>query len=84
MQGLIESEVPTGSSAGSPDRSRGWPLVLALAVHARQQATGAPHGLTAALQGERVVTLGLPPFVPSDAARLQELRMDGIADFRLD
>jgi hypothetical protein len=55
----------------------------ALAVRARQLEIGAPHGLIAALQGERVVGLGLPPFVAPDAARLRELRMDGIGDFHL-
>lgn len=57
---------------------------LALAVHARQQETGAVHGLVAALQGQRVVELGLPPFVPLDAARLMELRGDSIMDNRLE
>jgi hypothetical protein len=55
----------------------------ALAMRERQLETGAPHGLVAALQGERVVGLGLPPFVAPDAARLLELRMDGIGDLRL-
>jgi hypothetical protein len=51
---------------------------LALRVHEVQRQTGAPHGLVAALQGERVVALGLPPFAASDAPRLRMLRGDEI------
>lgn len=53
---------------------------LALAVNARQRETGAPHGLIAALQGERILTLKLPPFTAPDVARLRELRVDGVAE----
>jgi hypothetical protein len=57
---------------------------VAFAVHARQLETGAPHGLVAALQGERVITLRLSPFVVPDMERLKSLRMDGIADRSLE
>lgn len=56
---------------------------LALAVNERQRATGAPHGLIAALQGERVITRGLQPFRVLDPERLIELRMDGVGDLLL-
>jgi hypothetical protein len=52
-------------------------LQLAMRVHQRQQATGAAHGLAAALQGERVRMKGLPLFAPSPAA-LRLLLTDSI------
>jgi hypothetical protein len=53
---------------------------LARAVHERQRATGAQHGLIAALQGERVLLRGLPPWVPAGAALLPLMRADSIGD----
>jgi hypothetical protein len=42
-------------------------LQLARRVHETQRANSAPHGLVAALQGERVVLRGLPPYAPGTA-----------------
>jgi hypothetical protein len=53
---------------------------LARQVHAAQRAHGAPHGLVAALQGERVVLRSLPPFAPAAASPLLLLRTDGIGE----
>ena len=53
---------------------------LARRLHEAQRANGAPHGLVAALQGERVVLRGLPLFALPSPARLAALRADSIGD----
>jgi hypothetical protein len=52
---------------------------VALLVRDLQKTTGAPHGLVAALQGERKVLLGLPLAAPA-APLLLRLRSDGIGE----
>jgi hypothetical protein len=54
---------------------------VALRVRDLQKTTGAPHGLSAALQGERKLLLGLPPFAaPAAPALLRLRRADGIGE----
>ena len=53
---------------------------LALRMRELQKATGAPHGLIAALQGERKVLLGKTLFAVPDAPRLRSLRADSIRE----
>jgi hypothetical protein len=53
---------------------------LARRVHEAQRARGAPHGLVAALQGERVVIRQLPLFAAAGTARLHAMRTDSIGD----
>lgn len=53
---------------------------LARRVHEAQRANAAPHGLVAALQGERVALHGLPFFALPAPARLAAMRADSIAD----
>jgi hypothetical protein len=51
---------------------------LARAVLEAQRARGAPHGLVAALQGERVVMRGLPLLSAGDLSRLRAMTGDSI------
>jgi hypothetical protein len=53
---------------------------LARHIHEAQRAAAAPHGLIAALQGERVVLRGLPRYAPAEAAWLLRARTDGAPD----
>ncbi|CAN5818213.1 hypothetical protein BH23GEM9_BH23GEM9_15580 [soil metagenome] len=53
---------------------------IARAVSDAQRANGAAHGLVAALQGERGLMLGLPPYVPAGGIPLRLLRGDSIGD----
>jgi hypothetical protein len=53
-------------------------LQLAYALNQRLRATGAQHGLIAALQGERVVLRGLPPYAPATLRQLQLMSADSI------
>jgi hypothetical protein len=53
---------------------------LARHIHEAQRAASAPHGLVAALQGERVVLRGLPRLAPAEAAWLLRVRTDGAPD----
>jgi hypothetical protein len=53
---------------------------LARRIHDAQRAHGAPHGLVAALHGERVVLRGLSPAHLPAAARLQLMMSDSIGE----
>lgn len=53
---------------------------LARAVLAAQRQHSAPHGLVAALQGERVILRSLPLFAMPDLERIRAMRSDSIGD----
>lgn len=53
---------------------------LARAVLAAQRQHSAPHGLVAALQGERVILRNLPLFAMPDLERIRAMRSDSIGD----
>jgi hypothetical protein len=53
-------------------------LQLAYALDQRQRALGAQHALIPALQGERVVLRGLPPYAPASLSSLRLMTGDSI------
>jgi hypothetical protein len=77
------SSVMGGWSCGSTQRLSAADVAyaqLARSMYNAQRRHAAPHGLAAALQGERVVLRNLPLFAVPAAHRLQALRADSIGD----